>query len=187
MYSLGEGVDKNLPESFKWWRKAAEADSAEAQHRLGSLYYSGRGVEKDDAEALKWFRRAAEHNIVGAQILTGTMYEQGRGAETDFVQAYAYYDLAAKRERKNPAAVHRGLMAEEKRDTLARKMTPSRSRFGPTSTLFQPAHRRSPLLNKPLSFLFSADGLLATKRQPPGHQPRASTPCTCRSADLQSA
>ena len=59
-YYMGEGVEVNLYEAVKWYRKAAEQGHAEAQNNLGSCYYNGNGVEQDYAEAVKWYRKAAE-------------------------------------------------------------------------------------------------------------------------------
>lgn len=43
-----------------WFRKAADAGLALAQHNLGVFYAEGRGVPRNDAEAVVWYRKAAE-------------------------------------------------------------------------------------------------------------------------------
>ena len=43
-YRMGEGVNKDVTEAVKWYRKAAEQDNAEAQLGLGGLYFKGEGV-----------------------------------------------------------------------------------------------------------------------------------------------
>ena len=63
----------------KWYRKAAERGSAEAQNNLGLMYALGRGVAQDDAEAVKWFRKAAKQGYAPAQNNLGAMRRQGRG------------------------------------------------------------------------------------------------------------
>ena len=63
MYDLGEGVAQDDAEAVKWYRKAAEQDSAEAQNNLGTMYVQGQGVAQDEVEAVKWYRKAAEQGI----------------------------------------------------------------------------------------------------------------------------
>ena len=61
------------------YRKAAEQGHAEAQFRLGAMYFSGDGVPRDDVGALKWYRLAAEQGHVEAQDDLAYMYENGLG------------------------------------------------------------------------------------------------------------
>lgn len=61
------------------YRKAAEQGHAEAQFRLGAMYFSGDGVPQDDAGALKWYRMAAEQGHAEAQADLTYMYENGLG------------------------------------------------------------------------------------------------------------
>ena len=59
----GRGVGKDLPQSVKWLRDAAEGGNAMAQVSLGSLYLGGHaeaGVAKDVAQGTAWYRRAVE-------------------------------------------------------------------------------------------------------------------------------
>src|SRR5688500_9152855 len=58
-YYYGNGVEKNLTEAVKWWRKAAVQGDAEAQFNVGACYYNGTGVEKNLTEGVEWYRRAA--------------------------------------------------------------------------------------------------------------------------------
>jgi TPR repeat protein len=62
------------------YRKAAEQGHAEAQFRLGAMYFSGDGVPRDDAGALRWYRLAAEQGHAEAQDDLTYMYEHGLGA-----------------------------------------------------------------------------------------------------------
>lgn len=57
-YLLSAGVEKDLKESTKWYRKAAENGKAEAMNRLGECYVHGYGVESDIGEAIKWYNKA---------------------------------------------------------------------------------------------------------------------------------
>ena len=47
------------PEEIKETHLQAEQGLANAQFKLGLMYYIGQGVPEDDAEAVKWFRNAA--------------------------------------------------------------------------------------------------------------------------------
>ena len=97
LYYLGEGVEKDLKEAMKWFRKAAEQGYGLAQNNLGSMYLKGIGVEeKDDKEAMKWFRKAADQGIALAQYNLGLMYGQRRiKKEQDYWTAYAWLSIAA--------------------------------------------------------------------------------------------
>lgn len=59
MYDEGAGMEQDLAEAAKWYRKAAEQGFMDAQTNLGIMYYHGQGVERDLAEAARWFRKAA--------------------------------------------------------------------------------------------------------------------------------
>ena len=55
----GGSTPRDVAESLKWYRKAAEQGFAEAQYNLGASYYHGDGVPKDDVEAYAWLSVAA--------------------------------------------------------------------------------------------------------------------------------
>lgn len=54
-----EKLAGNSEKGLTFIREAAELGYAEAQYRLGTLYYSGDGIQKDFSEGIKWIRRAA--------------------------------------------------------------------------------------------------------------------------------
>ncbi|MEI8248806.1 MAG: tetratricopeptide repeat protein, partial [Lentisphaerota bacterium] len=49
----GDGVEKNLVEAVKWFRKAAVQGHAQGQLNLGVCLKKGDGVEKNLVEAVK--------------------------------------------------------------------------------------------------------------------------------------
>lgn len=51
---------KDIKESAKWYRKAAEQGHASAQAQIGKFYLLGRGVPKNYTEAKKWLRKASD-------------------------------------------------------------------------------------------------------------------------------
>ena len=82
-------------ESIKQLRKAAGEGNADAQARLGLLYYRGRGVPQDFAEALRWSRQAADQGDAVAQFNLGFMYSKGRGMPPDYAETAHWYRKAA--------------------------------------------------------------------------------------------
>jgi len=90
----------------KWFRKAAEQNSALAQNYLGVCYETGRGVPQDEVEAVKWYRKAAEQNLAEAQCNLGHCYANGQGVAQDHVEAVKWYRKAAE---QNDAAAQSNL------------------------------------------------------------------------------
>ena len=66
-YEYGEGVEKDMSEAVKWYRKSAEQGYAQAQCNLGDCYYRGEGVRQDQKEAAKWYRKSAKQGFAKAQ------------------------------------------------------------------------------------------------------------------------
>ena len=89
------GVTKDLAESVKWYRKAAEQNYAPAQFNLGVSYAFGESVAKDYVQAVKWYRKAAEQNYAPAQNTLGFCYAKGQGVAKDYAQAVSWYRKAA--------------------------------------------------------------------------------------------
>lgn len=63
--------------AFELTAQAAELGIADAQNRLGYMYYDGEGVEQDYAKDAEWFALAAEQGFAGAQNNLGCMYYEG--------------------------------------------------------------------------------------------------------------
>ena len=76
-------------------RGEAKQGNAEAQAKLGVLYYYGKGVPQNYFEAAKWYQRAADQGQVEAQSLLGSMYHAGEGVSQDYVEAAKWLRLAA--------------------------------------------------------------------------------------------
>lgn len=79
-----------------WIRRAARANLAIAQDRLGWMYLNGRGVPQDTARAVQWLRRAAERGAPAAQLQLGQLYAVGALVPVDQARAYFWYSVAAK-------------------------------------------------------------------------------------------
>ena len=67
----GAGLPKNDVEAAKWNRLAADLGAAEAQAKLGELYFDGKGVPQSDAAAERYFRLAADQGNSNAQYFLG--------------------------------------------------------------------------------------------------------------------
>lgn len=87
--------------AYKHYRKAAEADLAEACYKLGDLLREGRGCTCDPAEAFAWFMKAyelgtSERPVVwgSAALRLGRAYEEGEGCEQSFESARNWYERA---------------------------------------------------------------------------------------------
>jgi TPR repeat protein len=91
------GVVKNETEDFASLRLAAEAGDAEAQFKLGRMYFDGDRVEKDYHEAAEWIHQAAWQSHVLAQAFLGWMYYDGAGVEKNDHEAVEWYRKAAER------------------------------------------------------------------------------------------
>ncbi len=77
--------------------KLAEKGDAEAQLRVGLMYYLGQGITSDYREAIGWFKKAGRQGNPFALSNVGYMYEKGEGVPQDFVEAAKWYRLASLR------------------------------------------------------------------------------------------
>lgn len=89
-YRCGDGVEKNLEEAIKWYKKAAEQGYAKAQYNLAVCYDSEYGVEKNVEKAVKWYRKSAEQGYARAQHNLGICYYNADGVIQNNVKALAW-------------------------------------------------------------------------------------------------
>jgi TPR repeat protein len=94
-YAEGDGVRENAAEAAKWFRLAADQDSAAGEYELGKCYLQGKGMPKDLTEGVRWTRRSAEQGYALAQNSLGLCYANGTGLGKDNLQAYKWFNLAA--------------------------------------------------------------------------------------------
>jgi uncharacterized protein len=77
-------------------QKAADQGDADAQARLGEMYFGGNaGLPQDSAKAMKWYKKAAAQGNIRAEYDMGWMYSLGSGMPKDFVQAVEWYKKGA--------------------------------------------------------------------------------------------
>ncbi len=86
---------QSTEEDIQRYRAAAEQGDAEAQNKLGLVYYNGQGVVQSYEEAAKWFRKAAEQGHAIAQGNLGFAYDKGLGVPQSYTEAAKWYRKAA--------------------------------------------------------------------------------------------
>lgn len=91
----GDGVEQDYVAAASWYRIAAEAGNARAQHNLSLMYEKGLGVPQDSSEAARWCRLAARQGHAGSQNNLAVRYEAGDGVARDSAEAYRWYVRAA--------------------------------------------------------------------------------------------
>lgn len=76
-------------------RKSAEQGEADAEFKLGQVYFVGQGLAQDYVEAARWYRKAAEQGHADAQCSLGGLYAVGQGVTQDYPEAARWYKKAA--------------------------------------------------------------------------------------------
>ena len=66
MYLDGTHVQKDPDAAIAWRRKSAERGFAEAQNRLGLIYWHGVSVPADKQTARAWFEKSAASGFAEA-------------------------------------------------------------------------------------------------------------------------
>lgn len=86
----------NKAEGLRLIQRAADAGSAEGQHRLALVYITGdAGQPRDATRAVELFAKAAAQGHRRAQLNLGTLYFRGQGVPRDLIQARAWLEQAA--------------------------------------------------------------------------------------------
>ena len=105
---------KDFATALREYRLLAAQGDAEAQFRLGVMYFIGQGILDDYKEAIKWYRLAAGQGVADAQNNLGEMYENGQSVASNRVAAYALYNLSASIDPSdtNPATANRARLSK---------------------------------------------------------------------------
>ncbi len=104
---------KDYPSALVLLEPLAKAGNAQAQTRLGLLYYHGHGVRESNAEALLWFERAARQGLAEAQFQLANMYAFGMAAvaaDTDPTRLAAQWYFEAARQGHAEAQYSLGIL-----------------------------------------------------------------------------
>lgn len=74
---------------------AEEENDAEAQYKLGTLFYLGKGLKKPDfRRSVVYYALSARNGYAPAQTKLGLLYWRGEGIEQSFVDAHKWLYLA---------------------------------------------------------------------------------------------
>jgi TPR repeat protein len=76
-YLNGAGVEADLGEAIRWYKKAARHGEVMAFFSLGQIAFS----QKDFAEAILWLGRAAAKGHSRSKFYLGKLYWRGEGVE----------------------------------------------------------------------------------------------------------
>jgi uncharacterized protein len=104
-YYQRSGIEQNLEEAVKWFRRAADQGLDRGQFNLALCYLQGTGVPKNPAEAFRWLSKAAEQQRPQAEYGVGLLYLSGEGVAVDVQSGLAWIRKAA--EHGHPAALGR--------------------------------------------------------------------------------
>ncbi len=96
-YQNGIMINKDLVESLRWFKKAAENGDAQAQLAVGQYYDMGVGTPVDHSQALKFYIAAAQNGNVSAQYNAAHLLERNSDSWdcSTIFDAIQFYKLAA--------------------------------------------------------------------------------------------
>jgi TPR repeat protein len=97
MYFLGKGIEVNLIESFKNYKKST-TDFPQAYVTIGHMYAEGLGVKRNAQKAFKNYSIAAARNIDYGYFNVAQCYEYGKGTARNISKAILNYELASSRD-----------------------------------------------------------------------------------------
>ena len=92
-YERGDGVEEDLDQAYKWYRKAYEIKgecAGKAACNIGILFEN----DGDYESAAEWYRRGAELGDDESMLNTGICYGTGQGVEEDPSKAVEWYRKA---------------------------------------------------------------------------------------------
>ena len=92
---------ENYNQVYEILRPLAGAGNAEAQNRLGLMYFSGIGVPQDYAKAINEFARAAVQGHLEAQAMLGRQLGRGLGVPRDDFSAFMWFQRSAEQGNLN--------------------------------------------------------------------------------------
>ena len=95
MLARGLGIPVNLPESAKWYGKAADQGVPEAQFRYGAIRLQGKYAPKDPAKAKALMKAAADVGNAMAQFNYGQILLQEHPGDIGIDNAYPWFLKAA--------------------------------------------------------------------------------------------
>lgn len=95
-FEKGYGIPKDPYRAYKAYLDAANLGYAEAQHKLGTMYFDGNGVLQSFTEALSWFEKAAKQNHAPSMEQISLCYKNGYGVTPDKQEADYWHRMSIK-------------------------------------------------------------------------------------------
>ena len=92
-YAAGQGVGRDLQQTFLWYGRAAAQGLGIAQYRFAALYERGLGTTRDAERARIWYARAAEQGNVKAMHNLAVLNVSG--GRSDYAAAAKWFTQAA--------------------------------------------------------------------------------------------
>ena len=91
---------ENLPQSeVDEIVKGVENGNAEAQFRLGMMYYNGQNVKQDYEQAFYWIKKSG-YQSTRALFMLGSMYINGLGVKKDYDEAFKLFHKVTNKDRE---------------------------------------------------------------------------------------
>jgi hypothetical protein len=87
---------ENYAQAMTWFQRSADQDNAQAQDRIGVMYYFGQGVPRDYEQAAHWYLLAAQNGNQHAQTRLVEMYDRGLGVPRDHQESRRWARLLNK-------------------------------------------------------------------------------------------
>lgn len=91
----GIAVERDPHEAIRWYKKAADQNFAEAQHRLSELRFNTNGQIQTPEEMAEWLKLSANNGFALAQYHLAEVYLDGYGVEYNYDLALEWYGKAA--------------------------------------------------------------------------------------------
>lgn len=127
LYEEGKGIEKNMEEASKWYRRSAEQGNPLSMHSFALICYAGgEGSEQDKKEAFNWWKKSVEtfqkdkekdrlkQEYFGhwieygeAMFYLGVCYSNGFGVKKDAEEAVKWWRKAAEQRPGHPMAMFR--------------------------------------------------------------------------------
>ena len=92
-----KGINRDYLEARRWFEKAAEGGSVEAQYNLGLMYQLGKGMPIQLEKAAHWFLKAAKNGHLNAQLEMARAYHGGIGVQKSDEDGLVWLTLTGER------------------------------------------------------------------------------------------
>ena len=92
-YLNGVGVEIDIDQAVRWYRRSARQGDPQAMFSLGQIAYSGG----DPVAAMTWFERASQKNHARSMYWMAKLFWRGHGVERDRHKAMKLIQGAASR------------------------------------------------------------------------------------------